>query len=115
MSPVPAPAKVLVSGVNGYLGIWVVRKYLEAGYTVRGQVRSIAKAGKHLKDTFASYGDKFELVEVSDITAVCTTGPFSQCLILICGRSAWRIRRGREGRRCCRTHRIALPHEREDT
>ncbi|KAI0320496.1 hypothetical protein OF83DRAFT_1027405, partial [Amylostereum chailletii] len=69
MSPVPAPATVLISGINGYLGMWTVRKYLEAGYTVRGQVRSVAKSGKYIKDTFASYGDKLELVEVADITA----------------------------------------------
>ncbi|KZV61696.1 NAD(P)-binding protein [Peniophora sp. CONT] len=69
MPAVPSPAKVLVSGVNGYLGVWVARTYLEEGYSVRGTVRSIERAGKHLRDTFASYGDKFELVEVADITA----------------------------------------------
>ena len=69
MPAVPAPAKVLISGVNGYLGAWVTAKYLERGYSVRGTVRSIEKAGKHLYETFGKYGDKFELVEVKDITA----------------------------------------------
>ncbi|KZV71663.1 D-lactaldehyde dehydrogenase [Peniophora sp. CONT] len=69
MPAVPAPAKVLISGVNGYVGAWVAAKYLEHGYSVRGTVRSIEKAGKHLYDTFSKYGDKFELVEVKDITA----------------------------------------------
>ncbi|KAI0319986.1 NAD-P-binding protein [Amylostereum chailletii] len=68
MSPVNAPAKVLVSGVNGYLGVWVARKLLEADYSVRGTVRSVAKSGDHLNNLFASYGDKWELVEVPDIT-----------------------------------------------
>jgi nucleoside-diphosphate-sugar epimerase len=71
MAPVSAPAKVLVSGVNGYLGAWTVLKYLEAGYSVRGTVRSISKSGAHLNNLFSKYGDKFELVEVKDITAVC--------------------------------------------
>jgi uncharacterized protein YbjT (DUF2867 family) len=70
MPAVSSPAKVLVSGVNGYLGIQVARRYLEHGYSVRGTVRSIERAGKHLRDTFASYGDQFELVEVTDIISV---------------------------------------------
>ncbi|KAF9232841.1 hypothetical protein BU15DRAFT_67092 [Melanogaster broomeanus] len=39
---------------------------LERGYSVRGTARSVAK-GEHLKKTFASYGDKFEVVVVEDI------------------------------------------------
>ena len=57
-----------MSGVNGYVGVWVAETYLSEGYSVRGTVRSVARAGKHLRDTFAKYGDKFELVEVADIT-----------------------------------------------
>ncbi|KAI0031823.1 D-lactaldehyde dehydrogenase [Vararia minispora EC-137] len=77
MPAVPAPAKVLVSGVNGYVGIWVASAYLEHGYSVRGTVRSIERAGKHIKDTFAKHGDKFELVEVADITA---SGAFDEAV-----------------------------------
>ncbi|KAI0056657.1 D-lactaldehyde dehydrogenase [Artomyces pyxidatus] len=67
MAPVTAPAKVLVSGANGYIAAWVVRVLLEAGYTVRGTVRSAAK-GEHLKTLFASFGNAFEVVVVEDIT-----------------------------------------------
>ena len=35
---------VLVSGANGYLAMWIVRAFLERGYTVRGTVRNDAKA-----------------------------------------------------------------------
>ncbi|KIY74197.1 NAD(P)-binding protein [Cylindrobasidium torrendii FP15055 ss-10] len=59
--------KVLVSGANGYIAVWVVRKLLEKGFAVRGTVRSDAK-GAFLKEAFKSYGDKFELVIVPDIT-----------------------------------------------
>ena len=69
MPAVPAPALVLISGINGYVGVWVATKYLEHGYSVRGTVRSIEKAGKHLYDLFSKYGDRFELVEVKDITS----------------------------------------------
>ncbi|KAJ7636242.1 D-lactaldehyde dehydrogenase [Roridomyces roridus] len=59
--------KVLVSGANGFIAVWVVRKLLEAGFSVRGTVRSADK-GTHLTKLFAEYGDKFELVVVPDIT-----------------------------------------------
>ncbi|KAJ7270256.1 D-lactaldehyde dehydrogenase [Mycena rebaudengoi] len=65
--PTISSGKVLVSGANGFIAVWVVRYLLEAGFSVRGTVRSADK-GTHLKETFASYGDKFELVVVPDIT-----------------------------------------------
>ncbi|KAJ7101729.1 hypothetical protein C8R44DRAFT_946285 [Mycena epipterygia] len=51
--------KVLVSGANGYIAAWVVRTLLEQGTPC---------GGKHLSELFSSYGDKFELVVVPDIT-----------------------------------------------
>ena len=77
MPAVTAPAKVHVSGANGYIAMWVVRTLLEKGYSVRGTVRSSAK-GAYLSNYFRPYGDKFELVEVADITAVSySCFPFS--------------------------------------
>ena len=64
--------KVLVSGANGFIAVWVVKKLLEAGYSVRGTVRSESK-GMHLKEIFKEYGDKFEVVVVEDITKVRLT------------------------------------------
>ncbi|KAJ7869111.1 D-lactaldehyde dehydrogenase [Mycena olivaceomarginata] len=65
--PAISSGKVLVSGANGFLATWLVRYLLEAGFAVRGAVRSPAK-GAHLLETFAQYGDRFELVVVPDIT-----------------------------------------------
>ncbi|KAF8060711.1 D-lactaldehyde dehydrogenase [Lyophyllum atratum] len=59
--------KVLVTGANGFIAAWVVRRFLEKGYAVRGTVRSADK-GKHLQESFKSYGDKFEIAVVHDIT-----------------------------------------------
>ncbi|KIM41313.1 hypothetical protein M413DRAFT_410925 [Hebeloma cylindrosporum] len=59
--------KVLVSGANGYIAMWVVRTLLEKGFTVRGAVRS-AEKGKRLREYFQPYGDKVEWVVVEDIT-----------------------------------------------
>jgi nucleoside-diphosphate-sugar epimerase len=68
--PIITPnSKVLVSGANGYLACWVVRTFLEKGYAVRGAVRSLER-GAHLLELFKSFGKKFELVIVSDITKV---------------------------------------------
>ncbi|KAK7013736.1 D-lactaldehyde dehydrogenase [Favolaschia claudopus] len=65
--PIATTGKVLVSGANGFLAVWVVRAFLENGYAVRGAVRSADK-GVHLSKIFKDYGEKFEVVEVPDIT-----------------------------------------------
>ncbi|KAF7371236.1 hypothetical protein MSAN_00759300 [Mycena sanguinolenta] len=65
--PAISSGKVLVSGANGFIGAWVVRTLLEMGFAVRGAVRSIEK-GAHLREIFAAYGDKLELIVVADIT-----------------------------------------------
>ncbi|KAJ7662725.1 D-lactaldehyde dehydrogenase [Mycena polygramma] len=65
--PAITSGKVLVSGANGYIAVWILRTLLEQGFSVWGAVRSADK-GTHLKQFFASYGDKFELAIVPDIT-----------------------------------------------
>jgi hypothetical protein len=62
---------------------WLVRYLLEAGFAVRGAVRSPAK-GAHLLETFAQYGDRFELVVVPDITKVRRS---RMCISLTGGRT----------------------------
>ncbi|KAJ7590474.1 D-lactaldehyde dehydrogenase [Mycena floridula] len=63
----PSPkSKVLVTGANGYVAVWLISGLLERGYSVRGTVRSFQK-GKFLSEKFASYGDKFELAVVEDM------------------------------------------------
>ncbi|KAF9560631.1 NAD-P-binding protein [Agrocybe pediades] len=61
-----AGQRILVTGANGFVALWVVRVLLEQGFTVRGTVRSENK-GRHLDELFGSYGDKFEWVVVEDI------------------------------------------------
>lgn len=67
--PAISTGKVLVTGANGFIAVWVVKTLLEQGFAVRGTVRSESKAA-HLRETFASYGDKLEIVIVEDITKV---------------------------------------------
>ncbi|KAF9482945.1 D-lactaldehyde dehydrogenase [Pholiota conissans] len=60
--------KVLVSGANGYIAMWIVRTLLERGYSVRGTVRNEVKA-EFMKAYFSGlgFGDNFETVVVDDI------------------------------------------------
>jgi len=71
MPAVEKGAKVLVSGANGFLAMWVVRILLERGFSVRGTVRSADK-GKHVIEYFTllGYGDKIDVVVVEDIAKV---------------------------------------------
>jgi len=59
---------VLVSGASGYIGSHVVLAFLDAGYKVRGTVRSLSKVEKikHLK-AWQETGKALELVE-ADLT-----------------------------------------------
>ncbi|GAB1519085.1 hypothetical protein RhiTH_002151 [Rhizoctonia solani] len=66
MTAIKAPATVLVTGASGFIAVWVVKTFLEEGYTVRGTVRSASK-GDYLTDLFKNYGDKFQYVIVEDI------------------------------------------------
>ncbi|KAJ7813659.1 D-lactaldehyde dehydrogenase [Mycena olivaceomarginata] len=67
--PAITAGKVLVSGANGFVAVWVVRSLLENGFSVRGAVRS-AEKGAHLRQQFSKYGDRFGLAIVPDITKV---------------------------------------------
>lgn len=69
MPAVLPPAKVLVSGANGFIAVWVVKQLLARGYSVRGTVRSESKT-EHLRKVFKTEVDtgKFELTVVPDIT-----------------------------------------------
>ncbi|KDR69559.1 hypothetical protein GALMADRAFT_77258 [Galerina marginata CBS 339.88] len=59
--------RVLVTGANGYIAMWIIQSLLEHGYLVRGTVRSEEK-GKGLTKFFSSYGSLFEWVIIEDIT-----------------------------------------------
>ncbi|PFH46271.1 hypothetical protein AMATHDRAFT_70221 [Amanita thiersii Skay4041] len=67
MAVVAHSSKVLVTGANGFVAVWLVQTLLEQGYSVRGTVRSESKAA-FLLNKFRSYSDKFEVVVVEDIT-----------------------------------------------
>ncbi|KAK5057464.1 hypothetical protein LTR84_011464 [Exophiala bonariae] len=65
---VPKGSRVLVTGVNGFLGSHIADQFLRNGYKVRGTVRDPSKESWAI-DTFTKlYGkDKFELVAVPEM------------------------------------------------
>ncbi|EJT99744.1 NADP-binding protein [Dacryopinax primogenitus] len=76
MVSVQAPATVLVTGANGFLGLYIVKQLLEGGYTVRGTVRSVSK-GEWIKNKFSAYGSHIDYTIVEDITK---TGAFNEAV-----------------------------------
>lgn len=65
---IPVGSLVVVSGVNGFIASHVADQLLQAGYRVRGTVRSLRRAS-WVEPYFANrYGsDKIEVVEVPDM------------------------------------------------
>ncbi|KAJ7438273.1 hypothetical protein B0H11DRAFT_591472 [Mycena galericulata] len=59
------PELIFVTGASGFLGSHVVLQLLEKGYRVRAAARG-TKAD-YLKSSYASYGDRVEIVKISDI------------------------------------------------
>ncbi|KAH6890876.1 D-lactaldehyde dehydrogenase [Coprinopsis sp. MPI-PUGE-AT-0042] len=67
MPTISSNDKVLVTGSNGYIALWIIKVLLERGNSVRAAVRGEDK-GHHLLKLFKSYGDKIELTIVPDMT-----------------------------------------------
>ena len=71
MTVIPPPATVLVTGANGYIGSWITKVLLEAGYSVTGTVRSAAKGedwAKLYAEDEKAKGKEVKFVVVEDIT-----------------------------------------------
>ncbi|KAI0703205.1 NAD-P-binding protein [Earliella scabrosa] len=72
--PAITSGKVLVTGANGFVGAWIVKAFLDAGFAVRAVVRDESKT-VHLKKVFAEHGDKLEFALVPDMTK---EGPYDE-------------------------------------
>ena len=69
--------KVLVTGANGFVAVWVLKDLLEHGFSVRGTVRSEDKAA-YLRKLFEAYSSKFEVVVVEHMTVVRDLAAFEE-------------------------------------
>ncbi|CAE6434512.1 unnamed protein product [Rhizoctonia solani] len=81
MPSISAPARFLVTGVNGYVGAHVAKDLLDRGFIVVGTVRSSVKGGDIAK-YFKHYGDRFSYVVAQDMSepgafdSIINTGNF---------------------------------------
>ncbi|KAH7337240.1 hypothetical protein B0J17DRAFT_700335 [Rhizoctonia solani] len=66
MPAVQTPSTVLVTGASGFIAAWVCKTFLDAGYTVRGTVRSHSK-GEHLVSLFKGSDERFQYAIVEDM------------------------------------------------
>ncbi|KAF8601899.1 NAD(P)-binding protein [Ceratobasidium sp. AG-I] len=71
-----APAKILLTGANGYFATYAVKDLLERGYTVVGTVRS-EKKGEELAKLYTEYPGRFSYAVVPDIVKA---GAFDQVI-----------------------------------
>lgn len=67
MPSISSNDKILVTGANGYVALWIIKASLEKGYSIRAAVRAESK-GDHLKELFKDHGSKLELAIVPDMT-----------------------------------------------
>ena len=83
--PAVSSRKVLITGANGFMASWIMKDLLSHGFSVRGSVRSDSKA-TYLRDHFRTYGDKFEVTIIKDMTMVrdMATNSVVRCWILTC-------------------------------
>lgn len=75
---------VLITGLNGYIATHTAAAFLRAGFAVRGTVRNRTPAlVQTLERTLKPYhkGDRFEVVEVSDIGV---NGAFDRVVESLC-------------------------------
>ncbi|CCO32266.1 hypothetical protein BN14_06321 [Rhizoctonia solani AG-1 IB] len=73
---IQAPAKVLLTGANGYFAVYAIKDLLHRGYTVVGTVRSESK-GEELVKLFPSHTGKITYAVVPDIVK---KGAFDQVI-----------------------------------
>src|SRR4051812_5647887 len=65
---IPPGSLVVVTGANGFIASHVVDQLLQAGFRVRGTVRSTKRGGWTVDYFNGKYGDgKFELIEVPEM------------------------------------------------
>jgi nucleoside-diphosphate-sugar epimerase len=74
---------VLVTGPTGFVGAHVFSALLNAGYRVKGTIRSPAKA-KYLEAKFSAFANDFSLVTVPDIQALGALDEAVQDVDFIC-------------------------------
>ncbi|KAF8999674.1 hypothetical protein BDQ17DRAFT_1308461 [Cyathus striatus] len=64
--PPSTNSKILVTGANGYVGMWIVRTLLEGGYSVLAVVRTEQKIA-YMKQYFEHQRERFKIAVLDDM------------------------------------------------
>ncbi|XP_072017993.1 uncharacterized protein [Amphiura filiformis] len=77
----PEVTRVLVTGASGFIATHTVQQLQQAGYKVRGTVRSLKNANKvkHLKDLCPNAAHELELVEADLLNEQCWASVVQGC------------------------------------
>ena len=78
MPAIQPPAKVLVTGSNGYIGTWIVRTLLDRGFFVRAAVRAESKT-TYLRQLFKDEVDQVKL-DFAIVPDIITPGAFDEAV-----------------------------------
>ncbi|KAF8601895.1 NAD-P-binding protein [Ceratobasidium sp. AG-I] len=73
---ISSPAKILLTGANGYFATFAIKDLLDRGHTVVGTIRS-EKKGKEVAKLYTQYAERFSYVVVPDIAK---PGAFDQVI-----------------------------------
>ncbi|KAH9896128.1 NAD-P-binding protein [Cubamyces lactineus] len=82
MPTLAPPARVLVTGANGFVGCWIVHRLLDGGYQVRAAVRSDDKA-RALSALMAKKhpgSDSTGAFDTAVVPDIAVDGAFDECL-----------------------------------
>jgi NADPH-dependent methylglyoxal reductase len=60
---------ILITGISGFVGAWITHTFLEAGYSVRGTVRS-EKSIAGIKQVHAKHAERLSFAIVPDMAAL---------------------------------------------
>ncbi|EXJ56426.1 hypothetical protein A1O7_06769 [Cladophialophora yegresii CBS 114405] len=64
----PKSETILITGISGFVASWIAHSFLDAGYSVRGTVRS-ERSIDHVKKAHAKHVDQLSFVDVPDMAA----------------------------------------------
>lgn len=78
MPAIRPPAKVLVTGSNGYIGTWIVRTLFDRGFSVRAAVRAESKT-TYFRQLFKGEVDQDKL-EFAIVPDIITPGAFDEAV-----------------------------------
>ncbi|KAI8976325.1 NAD(P)-binding protein [Trametes punicea] len=80
MPAIFSPATILVTGANGFIGLWIIRELLRRGYSVRGTVRTPSAARDVEKCMEASVSEGVASLQCIVVPDIAVGGAFDEAV-----------------------------------